>query len=619
MVRLSGFLARVRRRPTAGGSMPPGDPGTPASLPPPFGIRVDPPEARLARVVWSAPNPRPARAAEPAPNPRPAGTARPLRGTAAPWGRRRAALPRGPRRAPLGSLPVVRRLVAIGLAGALVVPAVAIARAGDPASQPKAPALIAPSLTELDRAIVRTERYLDGLFKPLGAAGAVQSEYYGLPIRVFFPRYRRWVLAGQTRSDRCRPADCPGLTRITRLASTYAAEAYELTFASPARADALRLRARLDWKAGPERYRISVTAAELRDRGLDRAEVWLDDVRVGSFSPRPAGSPYPTYTLTFASTDTSHLRSFRFTVRHATQQAWLYAQAKRDHLRADALARFMTAAGFVPGLDLRATLFGQGQQYPDDLSYRHDLLVDAYLDCRLKLSATPLAYPYRSKACLLDTRPYLWAARHDTFLPTLEAIQALFREGSPDRPYGDRTGYLPGRKTTASATADRLALAFDRLGFGIPRCSPLGCDRERASGLRTFAFGALETLLGYEYGELTRRAYADNVARLALSVQIDDDAVVREGAHGVAYRPPLRGGFYTYWNRQLRFQRPDGVAQATIDRLGMPPEYLGLVPTDSESTFDAYAFLVLYRCVKYSAGCRAEDLIPLPQAAHLAS
>jgi len=483
------------------------------------------------------------------------------------------------------------------------VPAVAIARAGDPGTQPRAPALIAPSLSELNRVITRAERYLDGLYKPLGVVGAVQSEYYGLPIRVFFPRYQRWVLAGQTRSARCAPANCPALTRITRVESGYATETHELTFASPAVADALRLRVRIDWNASPGHYRITVTATELRDRSLDSADVWLGDTRFGSFSPRAGGGPYPTFSRTFLSTDPTPLRSFRFTVRHATQQAWLYAQAKGDQPRADALAQFMVNAGFQPGLDLRVTLFGQGAQYPSDLSYRHELLIDAYLDCRLKPPATPLAYPYRSRACLLDARPYLWLARQDTFLPALEAIHSLHREGSPARPYPDSAGVMPGSTTTAIATADRLEAAFDGLGFGVPRCSPLGCDRGRASGLRTFAFGALETLLGYRYGEVGRRTYADTVARLAVTTQVEDDAIVRLADDKVAFRPPLRGGFYTYWNRQLRFERPDGVVQAAVDRLGMPLEYLGLVASDSETSFDAYAFLVLYRCVKYGAGC----------------
>jgi hypothetical protein len=102
---------------------------------------------------------------------------------------------------------------------------------------------------------------------------------------------------------------------------------------------------------------------------------------------------------------------------------------------------------------------------------------------------------------------------------------------------------------------------------------------------------------------LERRAYADAVAGLALSVQIGDDGVVR-AADRVAYRPALRGGFLSYWNRDRRYLKPGGVAQAVADRFNMPPEYVGLRPTDSETGFDAYAFLALYRCARYKVGCK---------------
>jgi hypothetical protein len=202
-----------------------------------------------------------------------------------------------------------------------------------------------------------------------------------------------------------------------------------------------------------------------------------------------------------------------------------------------------------------------------------------------------------------NVRPYLLAARHDTLLPTIEALQALNRGESPDSSYRDQSALLPLATTSPNKTADELERHFDGLGFGIPRCSPLGCDRERASALRTFSFGMLETVLGYRGGEISRRPYADAVASLALSVQIGDDGVVRT-ADRVAYRPALRGGFLSYWNRDRRYLKPSGVAQAVADRFNMPPEYLGLRPTDSETGFDAYAFLVLYRCARYKVGCK---------------
>ena len=470
------------------------------------------------------------------------------------------------------------------------------------ATPPRPGPVAAPSLDSLNAAIDRGEVFLGGLYKALGAAGAVQSEHYGLPIRVRFPDTGRWVLLGQGDGGPCPPGGCPSATRIRSLETSYAAEAYELTFATPAGADGLRLRASVDWGAGGGRYRVRVAALGFEGPPAT-AEVWLDDVRLGTFRAGPAAATQPALGRSFPAAEVGHLRSFRYTVRHASQLAWLHAVSREDTARSTALARFMLHAGFVPGRDLRAAIFGRGRDAPRDFSYRHEPFLDAYGDCRLEPPATPLAYPYRSKACVADVRPYLLAARHDTLLPAIEALQALNRGESPDSSYRDESSVLPMATTSPGRTADVLERRFDGLGFGIPRCTLFGCDRARASALRTFAFGMLETVLGYRNGEVGRRPYADAVANLALSVQIGDDGVVR-AADRVLYRPALRGGFLSYWDRERRYLKPSGIAQAAADHFNMPPEYLGARPTDSETGFDTYAFLALYRCARYQVGCR---------------
>jgi hypothetical protein len=476
------------------------------------------------------------------------------------------------------------------------------------ATPPRPRPLAAPSLSSLNAAIARGEVFLGGLYKPLGRAGAVQSEHYGLPIRVRYGARGPWVLLGQGDGSPCAPGNCPSATRIRALAATYDTEAYELTFATPARPDGLRLRADVDWDAGGGRYQVRVAVLGFDDPSAP-AEVWLDDVRLGSFRPGPEAAGQPAVARRFPVRDTSHLRSLRYTVRHATQLAWMHAVSRDDTARSTALARFMLAAGFVPGRDLRAAIFGRGRDTPTDFGYRHEPLLDAYGDCRLDPPATPRAYPYRSKACVADVRPYLAAASHDTLLPAIQALQALNRGESPDGRYRDRSSFLPMATTSASRTADALERRFDRLGFGIPRCTPWACDTERASALRTFAFGMLETVLGYRAGELARRPYADAVANLALSVQVGDDGVLR-AADRVLYRPALRGGFLSYWDRDRRYLRPSGIAQSVADRFNMPPEYLGARPTDSETGFDAYAFLALYRCARYQVGCKLVGVTP---------
>jgi hypothetical protein len=131
----------------------------------------------------------------------------------------------------------------------------------------------------------------------------------------------------------------------------------------------------------------------------------------------------------------------------------------------------------------------------------------------------------------------------------------------------------------------------------------VGCKDGQASGIRTFQFGALSTLLGYQYGRPASRAYADAVARLVLDVQVGDDAVVRT-ARGDFYRPAHRGSFYLAWDASLRHREDKPYAYRLLDRaLNMPDEYGGVLVSNMETTHDAYAFLVLYRCKKYGVAC----------------
>ncbi|MFL6192306.1 MAG: hypothetical protein ACJ75E_21155, partial [Actinomycetes bacterium] len=158
------------------------------------------------------------------------------------------------------------------------------------ATTPSRPVSVpAPTLDHLNAAIARGEAFLDGLYKPLGRAGAVQSEHYGLPIRVRFPGYGRWVLLGQGDDGTCEASACPLPTAIRSLESGYATEAYELRYATPSSADGLRLRARVDWDAGAARYEVRVGVLAFDDPA-GTAEVWLDDVRLGTVRPGPAAA-----------------------------------------------------------------------------------------------------------------------------------------------------------------------------------------------------------------------------------------------------------------------------------------------------------------------------------------
>ena len=103
---------------------------------------------------------------------------------------------------PLWRRSVALLLVAGTLATAMVAGSIVamVDRLG--ASAPPQPVpVVAPSLASLNAAISAGEQYLGGLYKPLGPAGAVQSEHYGLPIRVRFPGHGGTCITSTARSS----------------------------------------------------------------------------------------------------------------------------------------------------------------------------------------------------------------------------------------------------------------------------------------------------------------------------------------------------------------------------------------------------------------------------------
>ena len=157
---------------------------------------------------------------------------------------------------------------------------------------------------------------------------------------------------------------------------------------------------------------------------------------------------------------------------------------------------------------------------------------------------------------------------------------------------------------TPVQTADHLQYLWDQLGYGIPTCSPTGCDMTQASGLRTFAFGALETLLGYRFGQPSRIPYANAAATAAISSQIPASGIIHTPRQS-SLRPGQAGAYPIYFNAHGQFTPLSGYLQALSGRLSMPPEYTGLVVSDSETTFDGWAFLTTYRCARFHIGCTA--------------
>jgi hypothetical protein len=196
---------------------------------------------------------------------------------------------------------------------------------------------------------------------------------------------------------------------------------------------------------------------------------------------------------------------------------------------------------------------------------------------------------------------FLLAGRTDPFLQAFQALQTLNKYADPSRQYPVLIALgLDG--ATPAETADPLQGLWDQLGYGIPECSPLGCDTARASGQRTFAFHVLESLLAYRYGQAGRRRYAYAAAAAAIAAQIRADGVIR-ASRRTWIRAAQAGAYPIYWTSRHQFVPLSGPLQAVSDLLSMPPEYTRLIASDSETTLDGWAFLTTYRCARFKIDC----------------
>jgi hypothetical protein len=451
-----------------------------------------------------------------------------------------------------------------------------------------------PSLAELNRALRLADSFVRPLYRQLNRSWAVTSEYYGLPLRVYVPRDRRWILLGQS-----------GGGTVSQISNGVSEEQARAVF-KDGRRGRLELTVEVDWRFRPHAYRVLVRQSDASTLTAP-AQVYLDALRLGTVTRRTRGH---SWSLVLPARERTPLRSFRYTVRHGAQLAQNYYRYVGDAERFRATARVIRAHGFRLNADLTAPIWGEGAQFADDLPYNSRL---AYHDCTATLPATSTAYPYKSKVCTFSPA-YLWLSHSDPLAPAVTAIHLLERYDDPDRKANDRRLPLAlpvGADPTAAKPAARsprqiaswLESVFLRQrGAGIGRCLPAMCESGSASGIRTFEFGALETMLGYRFGDRISRSYADAAARIALDVQVGSDGTVRAEA-GSFYRPAAAGSFYLAWNHNKQADTAGSLADNVSRALNMRPEYAGLVVSNTETTLTAYAFLVDYRCKRYGVGC----------------
>lgn len=449
----------------------------------------------------------------------------------------------------------------------------------------KLPLQSAPTLEELNRSIALGQRFITSLYKPLPGGEAVQSEASGVPLRAHFLSGNQWVLLGEDKGPR---------TALLNVHDSATSDDYSASFDTPTKRAALTVHVQINWTFSPTQFQIKTTPTAVKEP----VELWLDTTPLATFQPGNTA----TITHQLSNSDQSQLRMLRFTVRHATQEAYLYwSTYGHDPKKAAALRKFLEANGYTAGFDLRAPLYSQNGNLPDDLPVDHK----AYPDCDHIAAGDQYAYAYRSKVCLYESL-YLINGDRDPFLQGWDALTVLMKYNDPNRHQPEWGWWTQG--DTPNEVSTHLRGQWNRSGWGMPKCTPFSCAE--LSSIRTSVFGALQTQLGYVHGDTEAQHFADAAAKVITLTQIQADGKVRVD-NGITYtRPAQVGAYLAAWRApDLKFTQPSTpklpVAVALFLRGAhtTPLEYQGLVPSNSETSLDALGFLMMYRCQRYHQGC----------------
>ncbi len=468
-----------------------------------------------------------------------------------------------------------------------------------------APMLKPPPLKAVDDAITGGNQFAKALLKLLPNQQAVQSEFSALPLRLMFVTEGTWTLLGQ--DEKIPDTDYPA-SSLTDDSFDATHDYYTVSFSSPAMQNAVTLRITVNWAYTKTQWQLQVQPLSVKES----AKLYLDKQFL---EPLASGSNAGLGPFTFNDSSQYLLKSLRFTVRHATQEAYLYWNGYgKMPAWAARLANFMRANNYEPGFDLRAPLFVTNvSNLPDDMPINPK----AYPDCQHIAASNQYAYAYHSKVCLFEGL-YIETGELDPFLQGWMALTVLMKHhdvnypipGGQDWPIiGD---FLQGG--TPAQIAWHLQGQFNRTGYGVPKCEPFNCGE--LSSIRTSVFGALEAQLGYVYYKqlspqvaALARQFAGAAAAAIVATQIGANGKIHADT-GVTYtRPGQAGGFLESWIPGFKFTNPTtpGLVIAIALKLKhsslTPLEYNGIIATNSETTFDALGFLNLYRCLRWRVGC----------------
>ncbi len=295
------------------------------------------------------------------------------------------------------------------------------------------------------------------------------------------------------------------------------------------------------------------------------------------------------------------LPSHRYTVRHAARLGEFIYRIWGMTSKADKLANLRASYGF--SYDIYDPLFGASRELEDD---HFMFTTEAYRDCdiyaQLPVGKSPNRYPYHSKVCF-DTTAYLFAsAREDTLPRMLQAIHILDKYNNPYQEYTmapQSPAFYFDAQTPLEVASNIWVHDFNGLGIQQP-----GAPEGVTSGVRTAAFLALATLLGYKYN-ITQWKGIAGVLYSSLSSGLAPQAgnaplsygYIRTRENGLLLRPCYQGAFYNVWiqvGSDISHTSEQSWLQEFFDMWNMPLEEIGPIVSNVEATAAIVQALRIY-------------------------
>jgi len=297
----------------------------------------------------------------------------------------------------------------------------------------------------------------------------------------------------------------------------------------------------------------------------------------------------------------------RYTVRHGAALGQHIYTAWGDSTKASMLAKIRAAFGFT--CDIYDPLFGASKTLDDNFMFTPQAYADTIEKWRsMPRGLNPHRYPYFSKVQLARDL-YIGQSYSDPLLQCLQAIHILNKYNDPNRQY------ILGSGATPLIMANLIYQKWN--GIGIP--SPMG-PSTTASGVRTAAFFALATLLGFKYGITDMRTKANMIATTLTGLTAPQSGMYPLASmytitqeNGQLLRPPYQGAFYAAYTRygsQVAAISSTSLLQTIVDYFGMPGEDPGPIPGGQEVTQVMLQALRIY--ARYALGIAYPSLLEMP-------